>query len=176
VRRSCLLSVSESVWFKTKLVLSFGDCLMLDPMLKMFVELVEKEFSDSIDIEFPVTLLVKGLVVSGSLIASEKYIKGLASELEGKGIVGDAMSNGLLAGFQNAQEYISAEFELDSAENSVSPISSSNYPDYIHLKNAVVQSNGWNVSNGDLSLYRIRSSDIDGFALGGILSKNLSNA
>lgn len=105
--------------------------------------LAEKE-----DKEVPVTLTVKGLVISGFIISQKAY-----TETFGKG------------SFKATVLKLRESGQLDFLDDEAEPSEPGKY-EYIHLKNAKIYAHGQHPFPADGMLWRGRISSIDGYADG----------
>lgn len=110
-------------------------------------------------LEFGVTLLVEGLIVSGNLIGGNKYFETFA----------DNFSNGFRAEEETKEELrqaISSQGEIYNAAETDEEIPP---PEFIHLEDARFFSPGGNsipTENG--TLWRGKISSVSGFTLGSL--------
>jgi hypothetical protein len=114
-----------------------------DFFLELVLALAEEE-----DKEIPVTLTVKGLVISGFIVSQKAYT--------------DSFANG---SFKTTVLKLKESGQLDFLDDEAEPSEPGKY-EYIHLKNAKIYAPGQHRFPADGMLWRGRISSIDGYADG----------
>lgn len=101
--------------------------------------------------EIGITLLSKGVVISGLLTSGKNYYEDCQKKLSGAGPIGEAIGS-----YFNA-----AKTHYEVSEKNVIPLN------FLHLKDAVIVA-GQNRSAFENSIFRIKIEEIDGFFIGNV--------
>ena len=117
---------------------------------------------DKVDaLEMDITLNVKGMVITGLLVSKSAYLKGSASTFEGKGEVGDVLSDMFLNLVEFQKDALGEEHTkiTDDEDKSVYGV---------HLKNAQII-DGESIHN--VGYWRGKLSSVDGFNFGQLVRR-----
>ncbi|MBD2298939.1 hypothetical protein H6G80_03975 [Nostoc sp. FACHB-87] len=127
----------------------------VDPILSFIVETVE----ESKNIEFPLTIFTKGIIVTGLVIPMEKFFDNTIQKF--------VMGTGDLS----ARELLIDVFKQTSI--TILDISEEERKErgflthtYIHLKNVKIISNGTTYSISNENCWRVKLDEVDGFTIG----------
>ncbi|WMT13365.1 gas vesicle protein [Serratia fonticola] len=110
------------------------------------------------DFEMGVTILVKGIVITGLLISGQKYHREMAQGIAKAGTVGEA-----LAGyFRDTAENMYAPSKNEEGEYNDTPCN------YIHLKDISMQGGGGGFNKLNNAFLRVSLEEVDGHIIGNV--------
>lgn len=108
--------------------------------------------------ELPLTLFVKGTVVSGMLVSGHKYFEGMKESFSRYFDAEDESTSGAIANLtEPGKNYLKSRDEANYP-----------FPYFAHLQNAKVFSPGNNPMPGNGMWWRCRLSEVDAFSFGAL--------
>lgn len=139
-----------------------------DWFLQLLVGIANKNTDESF-VEYPITLQVGGLLVSGHLTSGRNYFEGFADELKTGFDKVPALQESDNEKFVSPFRMIAKEFYDNSEELTDEQVEASNNPGFIHLRNArVFHPNGTPIPINKPVWWRGRLDAVDAFFLGGL--------
>jgi len=125
-------------------------------------------------LSLPVTLAIKGMIVTGSIISFDDYMLGICSEFESGGsldaMVGEGIRAALEAVRNSNNEPQLSEFDQESVEGSDLSVERR---ECIHLKDAKIFVGNNLIPTNRGVFWRGSLDEVDGFAFGNLLGDAL---
>ncbi|WP_327047274.1 hypothetical protein OG320_05115 [Microbispora sp. NBC_01189] len=137
-----------------------------DPLLEVLVDLT----NDTETGEIGITVSAHGTLVTGTLVPSHVYARGVKDVLRTASNFTDPSQEGYDALFRHMEEQVRAKRDARQANVDAEDGEEFTPPKYIHLKNAVAVF-GTGIPEGANNWWRARLESIDTWAIGSMSNK-----